>query len=241
MKKRINLFISTYFYFNKQERRGVITLLFLLVVFQLANYAFPIIYQSQIRSEPKPEMVLWALAEEDDLYKKTYSYAAANSYPSRKPFIEKNKFNPWKSDSSNYPKKNKPKYPVELNLADSETLVQLPKIGPVLAGRMVQYRNKLRGFHSLNQLMEIWGFIEDFLYDLDGKITLDPSLVQPYPLNLVNYDELKIHPYFKFTLSRALVNYRMQHGNYQSIEGIRQVKLVNDSIYGLISPYLRID
>ena len=241
MKKRINLFISTYFYFNKQERRGVITLLFLLVLFQLANYAFPIIYQSQIRSEPKPEMVKWVLAEEEDLSQETYAFAGAKSYPNRKPFIEKDKFNHWKSDSSLFPKKSKPKYPVELNVADSEALVQLPKIGPVLAGRMVQYRNKLRGFHSMNQLMEVWGFKEDFLYDLEGKITLNPTLVQPYLLNVVNYDELKVHPYFKFTLSKALVNYRMQHGNYQSVEGIKQVKLVNDSIYQLISPYLRIN
>lgn len=241
MKKRINLFISTYFYFNKQERKGVITLLFLLVLFQLANYAFPIIYLSQIRSEPNPEMVLWALAEEEDLYKETFNYSEAKSYPSRKPFLEKNNFNHWKSDSSLFPKKNKPKYPIELNLADSETLVQLPKIGPVLAGRMVQYRNKLRGFHTMNQLMEVWGFKEDFLYDLEGKITLNPTLVRPYLLNVVNYDELKLHPYFKFTLSKALVNYRMQHGNYHSIEGIKQVKLVNDSIFNLISPYLKID
>ncbi|MDZ4669076.1 MAG: helix-hairpin-helix domain-containing protein [bacterium] len=240
MKKRIDIFFSTYFYFNKQERKGVLSLLFLLVFFQLAIFSFPLIFKNTILSEPSAQMKIWAL--EIDSNEQFFE----SKYVPKKDF--KNKFKPHEKggaffvmDTLTYPKKFAKKYPIEINSADSETLVTLPKIGPVLAGRIVQYRNKLRGFHNLSQLMEIWGFKEDFLFDLEGKISLDSRLVNVYKLNHVGVDELKSHPYFKFTLSKAIVNFRNQHGNYARVEDIKQIKLVNDSIYSLVSPYLMVN
>ncbi len=239
MKKRINYFINTYFYFNQQERKGILSLLFLLVFFQIGNFVFPKIYHKIIRSEPKPEMVEWALNDDDDGRRfEEFPSTPNHRFENKKAKIN---INPWKGDSVYSAKKRRISYPIELNLVDSETLVSLPKIGPVLAGRIIQYRNRLRGFHSINQLMEVWGFKEDFLYDLDGKITVNSALVQAFYLNQVNFEDLKFHPYFKYTLSRALVNYRIQHGNFQAIEQIKNVKLINDSIYQVIKPYLKIN
>jgi DNA uptake protein ComE-like DNA-binding protein len=240
MRKRIELFFSTYFYFNKQERKGVLTLLFLLVFFQLAIFSFPLIFKNTIRSEPTIQMKIWALEADTGNAVFESKFFNKSDFEKQSNFkVNKTYFN--RIDSIKYSKKNVRKYPIELNLADSEALVALPKIGPVLAGRIIQYRDKLRGFHDLNQLTEVWGFKEDLLFDLEGKISIDPSLVKWYELNRVGLDELKVHPYFKFTLSKALINFRNQHGNYQQVADIKQIKLVNDSIYELVSPYLRID
>jgi competence protein ComEA len=130
--------------------------------------------------------------------------------------------------------------PVELNSADTNMLIALYRIGPGMARRMVDYRDKLGGFLSLNQLLEIYGFDEDILYDLKGKMYVDASKAKIFELNTVTIDELKTHPYFKYKLSNAIVNYRAQHGPYAQLTDLKKIVIVNDSIYSNITQYLRI-
>jgi DNA uptake protein ComE-like DNA-binding protein len=110
-----------------------------------------------------------------------------------------------------------------------------------LAGKIINYRNKLGGFLYLNQLTEIWGFDEDILYDLQGKIKVDASKTKRLNLNNVDLETLKQHPYYKFKLSQAIINYRLQHGNFKSMLDLRNIRIVNDSIFKLISIYGYVD
>jgi DNA uptake protein ComE-like DNA-binding protein len=130
---------------------------------------------------------------------------------------------------------------VEINTADSVELVGLYRIGPATAARIIDYRNKLGGFLKIEQLSEIWGFDEDVLYDLNGKITVDASKAKIYDVNMVTADELKTHPYFKYKISNAIVNYRRQHGNYLKLDDLKNIVLINDSVYKRITLYLKLN
>ncbi len=145
----------------------------------------------------------------------------------------------WAADSSSTKKKYS-NAPVELNTADTSTLISLYRIGPGMARRIVEYRDRLGGFLSLDQLTEIYGFDEDILYDLKGKIYVDASKAKIFDVNTVSVDELKIHPYFKYKLSNAIVNYRTQHGAYTQYSDLKKIAIVNDSIYQNIILYLKI-
>lgn len=127
--------------------------------------------------------------------------------------------------------------PLELNSADSLQLVKLYRIGPKLASRIIEQRTKLGGFLNLNQLTEIWGFDEDILYDLQGKIYVDANKAKRINLNTVTEEELKMHPYFKFKVARVIVNYRNQHGNYKNFNELLNIKIINDSILNRIKIY----
>lgn len=236
MKKEINYFIRTYFYFNHKERKGLFSLLGLVIFLQAGTYLF-----ARYRQNGAPEIQFLPFEKLDST------------------FLAKSAFNENKPDSFTYlntqngklnirsPKligsNKKPSQfqSLELNEADSESLVKLPKIGPVMASRIIQYRNKLGGFHSLNQLTEIWGFKEDLLFDLEGKIYINEKRLSPIYINKVELEKLKTHPYFKYTLSNAIVNYRKAHGNFSALEDLKNIKLVSDSIYQLILPYCRIE
>jgi DNA uptake protein ComE-like DNA-binding protein len=135
-------------------------------------------------------------------------------------------------------KRKKLTAPVELNTADSETIVALYRIGPSLTHRILEYRRKLGGFVSLKQLNEIWGFDEDILYDLKDQIFVNPKAVHYFNLNTVTAEELSTHPYFKYKLSNAIVNYRMQHGHYKHLEDLKSIHIINDSIYQRVIKYL---
>jgi competence protein ComEA len=146
-----------------------------------------------------------------------------------------------KFDSLNKNKSKKVFEVLEINEADSESLVKLYRIGPSLASKIINYRSKLGGFLYLNQLTEIWGFDEDILYDLHGKIKVDASKAERLNLNNLDLGTLKQHPYYKFKLSQAIINYRLQHGNFKSMSDLKNIRIVNDSIFKLISMYGYVD
>lgn len=149
-----------------------------------------------------------------------------NSFQSKKSF----------ADSAKVEKK-KIVEPLELNSADSVSLVKLYRIGPTLASKIIAYRKQLGGFLNLNQLNEIWGFDEDILFDLQGKIYVDANKANRINLNTVTENELKTHPYFKYKLARILVNYRNQHGRFSNFNDLLKIKVINDSILSRIKIY----
>lgn len=133
---------------------------------------------------------------------------------------------------------NKLTYPVDINSADSATLVRLYGIGPVIASKIVNYRERLGGFFNVNQLVEIRGFDEDRLYDLKGKIIADTQYVRRIRINHVTFEELSEHPYTKYKLSRVIVNYRNQHGAFKRAEDLLKIVIMHDTTLAKLRPYL---
>jgi competence ComEA-like helix-hairpin-helix protein len=62
--------------------------------------------------------------------------------------------------------------PVDLNRATPRQLDGLPGIGPVLAGRIVEYRQRKGGFHSVNELRAVNGIGEKRYSALKDLVTV---------------------------------------------------------------------
>jgi DNA uptake protein ComE-like DNA-binding protein len=134
--------------------------------------------------------------------------------------------------------KKKEKVIVELNTADSVQLVGLKGIGPSFAKRILKYRDLLGGFTGIAQLLEVYGFDQEKFDLVKNDIRTDTMLVHKLGVNSATFDELKKHPYIKFSLAQLIVNYRKQHGPYRSLADLRKLDLVNDEVYRKIVPYL---
>lgn len=234
MKRRIKKFFRVYFFYTQQEQRGIRSLLYLLSFLFMASLVFS-------RFEPTPALDL-------DL---TYLEALKDSFPANlpnkweKPGYHKNKQwerKPIKKSPFLFPKTYVPKklIAIDANIADSAAWVALPGIGPSLASRIIAFRTGLGGFVSLDQLTEVYGFKEDLLFDLKDKLTLSQAENLQLDLNEVDFKRLSSHPYFKYTLSKAILNYRKQHGKFENLEELRKIKIINDSIYDRIALYLKI-
>ena len=61
---------------------------------------------------------------------------------------------------------------VNINTADSETLQTLPRVGPVLAERIIAYRTEKGGFKTLEELKEVSGIGEKTFERLRPLISL---------------------------------------------------------------------
>lgn len=62
--------------------------------------------------------------------------------------------------------------PVNINAADAQTLTSLPGIGPVLAERIVSYRESNGSFQSLEELAEVRGIGSSLLEQLEDQVVL---------------------------------------------------------------------
>ncbi|MBI3510953.1 MAG: helix-hairpin-helix domain-containing protein [Bacteroidetes bacterium] len=127
---------------------------------------------------------------------------------------------------------------IELNTADSSDLVSVNGIGPAFAKRILEYRNRLGGFHSNEQLMEVYGIDAEKYSTLKDQVKTDSTYIRKININTAEISELRKHPYFSPAIAAALVNYRKQHGPFKNISDIRKCALVSDDLYRKIAPYL---
>jgi len=107
---------------------------------------------------------------------------------------------------------------VEINIADSAQLESLPGIGPVLAARILRYRNLIGGFYSKSQLKDIYGMTEELWLKSSPCLCVDSSAVKKLEINFLSLSELGRHPYIGFRTARKIVNKRDATGKYTSKE-----------------------
>lgn len=126
---------------------------------------------------------------------------------------------------------------VDLNSADSLSIVYLKGIGPGFTKRIIKYRSMLGGFHSVNQLKEIYGMTDSLFITLSSQITLDDNAITKIPINAIDFNSLRKHPYFNFQSAQAIINYRFKHGKLTEAT-IKELGVFNDEKLRLILPYL---
>jgi competence protein ComEA len=63
---------------------------------------------------------------------------------------------------------------VNINTATSAELESLPGVGPKLAQRIIEYREKNGGFKKLEDLMSVQGIGEKNFLKLKGKLSVTP-------------------------------------------------------------------
>jgi competence ComEA-like helix-hairpin-helix protein len=129
---------------------------------------------------------------------------------------------------------------VEINGADTTAFIALPGIGSKLSQRIINFRDKLGGFYSIDQVKETFG-LPDSVYQKIKPMLQIKGEVKKININTATLDELKIHPYIKYQIANALVQYRQQHGLYKTIEDLKSIMLVNEEVYNKIAPYLKVE
>ena len=127
---------------------------------------------------------------------------------------------------------------VELNTADSAQLDALRGIGPVLARRIITYREMLGGFYSVEQLREIRSLPSETYASLYEQFYIDTTKITKIDLNDFKYKQLSRHPYMSVTQLNSIMNYKKLMGKFESVSDLQKYKLIDTLTYDKISPYL---
>ncbi|SHN43092.1 helix-hairpin-helix domain-containing protein [Chitinophaga sp. CF418] len=128
---------------------------------------------------------------------------------------------------------------LDINTADSTLWESLPGIGPVLAARIVKFREKLGGFYSISQVGETYGLADSTFNKIQASLRLHKVSLKKIDLNHMDEKSLAQHPYIRYKLARLIVLYRSNHGPFRQPEDLLGIPLVDDSIYRKIEHYIK--
>ena len=134
-----------------------------------------------------------------------------------------------------FPQKIKGDETVDANTADSAMLCRIPGIGQYYASRIVRYRNRLGGFVSAEQLLEI----EDFPADALAWITVSsvPS-IKKLDVNHLSERKMMKHPYMGYYRASEIAAYRRIHGRLDNIQALYGLQHFSESDIQRLAPYL---
>ena len=131
--------------------------------------------------------------------------------------------------------------PVDINTADTIGFTTLPGIGNRLAYRIVNFRDKLGGFYKVEQVAETFALPDSTFQKIKARLVLANPAIKQININTATVDQLKIHPYIRYNLANAIVQYRTQHGKFGAVSDIKKIMLVTDEIYNKTAPYLSVE
>jgi competence protein ComEA len=128
---------------------------------------------------------------------------------------------------------------VNINVADSLDLLKVRGIGPVFARRIIRYRELLGGFHSANQLLEVYGLDSTKFEEISGSFLFDHASLNFIDVNSAEIKDLTSHPYIDYYLAKSIVDARIKKGGFVSDADLYGIPMMHDALYVKIIPYFQ--
>ena len=133
-----------------------------------------------------------------------------------------------------YPVKIAPGETIDLATADTSLLQRVPGIGPYYARRIVDYRQRLGGFVSVEQLDEI----EDFPSSAKVFFVVGSTEIQRLNINALSLNQLKHHPYLNFRQARAIIEHRRLFGPISDLHELHLSPDFTEEAIARLLPYV---
>ncbi|GHU72502.1 competence protein ComEA [Bacteroidia bacterium] len=241
-----------FFYFSQRERRGII----LLIVFIAGIFVGKLIFQSKNpepveANHPAENQLIADSAMAHSSYVPLFQqpeYRQKPTYHPPKAPEQRTYYNQKKEENSRPPQSQFAKTEkftagtvIELNAADSTGLIKISGIGPAFARRIIAYKNRLGGFHRIEQLQEVYGMYEELYVKIIPFLQIDNQLITPLSINRSSLDRLKMHPYINFYQAKAIVETRKKKGKIENIDELKLLEEFSNDDWIRISPYLSLE
>lgn len=126
---------------------------------------------------------------------------------------------------------------IDINTADSVTLLKLPGIGPYFAMKILKWRDRLGGFVAHDQLLEVNRLPPETVERIGSMIHFTPDAVKKLDFNSLTWEELANHPYLSAIQARALVSYREKHGLFKSPNDLLKCLVIDSLTCNRLRPY----
>lgn len=126
-----------------------------------------------------------------------------------------------------------------LNKVDTMILKTVPGIGSYLANAIIEYRSALGGFHTVEQLRDLF-LIDSSRFNQISKSFYCDSIVKKININAASCEDLAKHPYISFKLARNICEFRERMRLFRNREELMNIELVDGVLFSKLAPYLEI-
>lgn len=127
---------------------------------------------------------------------------------------------------------------IDLNSADSATLVTVRGIGALTAGRIVQYRRMLGGYADVSQLKEIVGMTDQNYAMIIQQIFVDTVGIKKIDINFASPESMKGHPYISSRTLDKILKHRQLKGGWSTTEELIEDNILTEKEAARLIPYL---
>ncbi|MDE3235163.1 MAG: helix-hairpin-helix domain-containing protein [Bacteroidota bacterium] len=129
---------------------------------------------------------------------------------------------------------------IDINSAPAEQWILLPGMDWGIANRIIRYRDKLGGFHTVEQVKETYGLSDSLFSAIQAYLSVSSSTLKKININIASEYELALHPYISKDIAKAIIIYRTQHGAYGAVADIRKIVFITAETFQKIAPYLTV-
>ncbi len=130
---------------------------------------------------------------------------------------------------------------VDLNKADTTELKSVYGIGSKTANAIVEYRERLGGFYSKEQLSEIKIITESNFEKIITQISVDSCDISKININFATAKQLSRHPYFTNLKIRKLLKIKQLKGGWSTLEEITEDNIFTEEEAQRVRPYLHFE
>ena len=143
-------------------------------------------------------------------------------------------------------KKYKSKYDIaphsiNVNTAAAEELSKLKGIASYRSGKIIEYRDAIGGFYTMDQLYEIPQVPDSIITQNLEYFMVDSNQIKSININEWTFDQFRKHPYIGYKKAQLLSRYIKEHGPLHSMNDLTHIIALDSSFIKKISPYLRLD
>jgi len=110
--------------------------------------------------------------------------------------------------------------PIDINTASVQEFEALKGIGPVLAARIVGFREKQGGFVRVQDILQVYGVKDSLLQALTPYLRLDVGRVPKSNLNQASVLQLVQKAGLQVVVAQAIVRWRQQNGAFPNFEAL---------------------
>lgn len=144
-----------------------------------------------------------------------------------------------KQETTTKKEKTSKKICVYINVCDSAELTKLPKIGGFRAKKIIERRERLGGFYSMNQLFSIYSFDSVLVEEFSQYIIIDTSQIRKININEATFKEINQHPLISYEQTKNILNYRKIVGVVKNVDELRLNNIVTNDEYEILKFYLK--
>lgn len=131
------------------------------------------------------------------------------------------------------------RFPVEINGADSISLLLLKGVGPTLAHKIIAYRRRLGGFYHSDQLLDIYGLRVETILQMKDQFVIDSTKVVRWSVNTLSPDSMAKHPYLSKYQANAIGFYRGKVGAIRSLDELVRNRIIPPEVAQKLRPYVK--
>ena len=152
------------------------------------------------------------------------------------------KFPDWVQAQNKVKLNRQPIEKLDLNSATNEQLQDVYGIGPKLAERIINYRNRFEGgFASMFELKSIYGLTNEVISNINKTFDIkQPRNIKKINLNIATQEDLVQVPYIDYELAYSIIEMRVLKEGFKTVDELTKLKDFPTNKLDIIKLYLHI-